>query len=86
MAQVPYFASLPLCAFRFRLTAPKDTNVPLAQSKTEEWVSVETGGLEKLNRRFAISLKNQLNPFASRKIAIISIFWICLFLPILRHL
>jgi hypothetical protein len=38
---------------------------------------VETYGLEKLNRRFAISSKNQLNPFASRKIATISVFWIC---------
>jgi hypothetical protein len=38
---------------------------------------VETGSLEKLNRRFAIYQKTQLNPFASRKIATISVFWIC---------
>jgi hypothetical protein len=38
---------------------------------------VETGGLKKLNRWLAIWSKNQLNPFASRKIAIVSIFWIC---------
>jgi hypothetical protein len=38
---------------------------------------VEGGALEKLNRRFAIWLKIQLNPFASRKIATISVFWIC---------
>jgi hypothetical protein len=36
---------------------------------------VETGGLEKLNRRFAIWYKIQLNPFASRQIARFSIFW-----------
>ena len=29
----------------------------------------ESGGLEKLNRRFAIWHKFQLNPFASRQIA-----------------
>jgi hypothetical protein len=34
------------------------------------------GGLEKLNRRFAICQKNKLNPFASRKIARISVFLI----------
>jgi hypothetical protein len=33
--------------------------------------AVETGGLEKQNRRFAIWQKIQLNPFASRKIATI---------------
>jgi hypothetical protein len=47
---------------------------------------VETGGLEKQNRCFAISLKIQLNSFASRKIATIFVFWICsifdLFAPI----
>jgi hypothetical protein len=45
------------------------------------------GGLEKLNRRFAIRQKNQLNPFASCKIATISVFCTCLvfvrFAPVL---
>ncbi len=44
---------------------------------------VETGGLEKQNRRFAISLKIQLNPFASCKLTTISfpldLLRLCLF-------
>ncbi len=41
----------------------------------------EGGGLEKLNRRFAIWQKIQLNPFASWKIASDLAFWICLVFP-----
>jgi hypothetical protein len=44
-------------------------------------------GLEKSNRRFAIWHKIQLNPFASRQIAPLPIFWILLvfacFAPVL---
>jgi hypothetical protein len=52
---------------------------PLSSIDRRSAWAVETGGLEKLNRRFAISLKIQLNPFASRKIALISVFWSLLF-------
>jgi hypothetical protein len=44
IAVAPYFASLPLCAFRFRRTAPQGYKCPSSlrsglKSKTEEWVS-----------------------------------------------
>jgi hypothetical protein len=41
---------------------------------------VDSGGLEKLNRCFAIWHKIQLNPFASRQIAPVPVFWILLLL------
>jgi hypothetical protein len=48
---------------------------------------VDSGRVEKLNRRFAIWHKFQLNPFASRQIAPLSFFWISLvfacFAPVL---
>ena len=44
IAEAPYFASLPLCPFRFRRTAPQGYKCPPSlrsglKSKTEEWVS-----------------------------------------------
>ncbi len=39
---------------------------------------VESGGLEKQNRRFAICKKIQLNPFANRQIAPIRVLCTCL--------
>jgi len=45
---------------------------------------MQTGGLEKLNRRFAIWLKIQLNTFAKRKIVMVPIFWSLLIFSCLR--